>query len=525
MNAIDIIYALHTFFGVMSAIAVFIYFLMPLYTVVGFFATKKFPKAKAQHKYAVLIAARDEEAVIGNLIKSIKKQDYPQELITVFVVADNCNDKTALIARECGAVCYERKDDKHRTKGYALEFLTSKIDEDYGILSFDGYFIFDADNLLNTDYISCMNDAFDNGEKIITSYRNTKNFADNWISASYALHWIRTIRHEHRGRSALGLATRIQGTGFLFASEIIKDGWHYVSFTEDRAFAADAVVSGYRISYCDKAEFYDEQPTSLRIAFRQRIRWAKGHLQAFVESGPKLFKHIFFSPKTRPVYNIPEANNLTISDDTTKDLYNDSKKFFISLFTVGNSILTALLKLCAIPFAALGLLVSYIIKIISQLIDLIGIKLKSSESFRRFLSGKFFSGIKSRIMSFDMLTVTFPNNLITIVGRIVELVLGICLVAKAGEFIFGISNPLISMLIAFLISYTGNILIAIYVFIIERKRIPKIPLYKKCFFCIMWPCFDLIGEITVLIALFSRVEWKVIPHSVSVDIDDIRKKS
>ena len=150
------------------------------YFVIGMFFTRKFKQAKKKHKYGIVIAARNEKYVIGNLIDSINKQDYPKELLTVFVVADNCTDDTAEIARKKGAICYERHDPDHRTKGYALEYLFNNIDKDYGIDSFEGYFVFDADNLLKKDYISKMNDAFDSGCKIITSYRNTKNF-DEWL--------------------------------------------------------------------------------------------------------------------------------------------------------------------------------------------------------------------------------------------------------------------------------------------------------------------------------------------------------
>ena len=188
------------------------------YYIIGLFFTRKFKPAKNKHKYAILIAARNEKNVIGKLIDSINKQDYDMSLVTTFVVADNCTDITAEIARNHGAVCYERFDNEHRTKGYALEYLLDRIEEDYGRMSFEGYFIFDADNLLNTDYISRMNDAFDSGEKIITSYRNTKNFDENWIASTYALHWIRSIRANHRARSVLHLATNIQGTGFLFTN-------------------------------------------------------------------------------------------------------------------------------------------------------------------------------------------------------------------------------------------------------------------------------------------------------------------
>ena len=266
-----------------------------VYTIVGLFGTRKFPKAKQQHKLAIVIAARNEEAVIGNLIASIRKQDYPAELVTTFVVADNCTDHTAQVARKLGAICYEHNDPTQRTKGFALKYLFEQIEKDYGIESQEAYIIFDADNLLKSDFLSRMNEAFDAGEKIVTSYRNTKNFDENWISASYALHWLRTVRLEHRARSLFGLATRIQGTGFLFSNELVKNGWKYTSLTEDRAFSADAVVAGYSISYCHAAQFYDEQPTDMKTAMRQRIRWAKGHLQAFVETGWLLFKHIFTS--------------------------------------------------------------------------------------------------------------------------------------------------------------------------------------------------------------------------------------
>lgn len=280
-----------------SSIILLIFSVMYLYkkayTVIGFFATKKFPKAKQNHKYAILIPARNERDVIGNLLDSIQKQDYDMSLVDVFVIADNCTDDTAQIARQKGAYVYERFDNEHRTKGYALQFLFKNIEKDFGILNYEAYFIFDSDNLLKRDYITRMNEAFDSGKKIVTSYRNTKNLDENWIASTYAFHWLRSIRCNHRARSVLDLATNIQGTGFLFTSEIVKDGWNYVSLTEDRALTADVVKQGYHISYCDAAEFYDEQPTSLKIALRQRVRWAKGHIQAFFESGPGLFANIF----------------------------------------------------------------------------------------------------------------------------------------------------------------------------------------------------------------------------------------
>ena len=271
--------------GIITAIA---YAYRSVYIVLGLFCVRRYAPAKKFHRYGIVVAARNEQRVLGYLLDSIRAQDYPPELITVFVVADNCTDRTALVAREHGAVCYERHDSEHCTKGYALEFLFDCIERDFGRASFDGYMIFDADNLLEKDFVSRMNDAFDAGERIVTSYRNTKNFDGGWIAYSYGAHWLGTTRTEHRARSYLGLSTRLQGTGYLFDTALVKDGWHYTSLTEDRHLTADAVCRGFRVGYQHEAVFYDEQPTSLPIALRQRLRWARGNLIVFLQTGGKL---------------------------------------------------------------------------------------------------------------------------------------------------------------------------------------------------------------------------------------------
>ena len=136
------------------------------------FAKKKSKAPVTDHKYAVLIAARNEEVVIGNLIESIKDQKYDSSLVNVFVVADNCTDKTAEIARSLGATVYERFNKERVGKGYAMEYLLDRINADYGWDSFDGYFIFDADNVLDKNYIAEMNKTFSQGYSIVTGYRN-----------------------------------------------------------------------------------------------------------------------------------------------------------------------------------------------------------------------------------------------------------------------------------------------------------------------------------------------------------------
>ena len=130
------------------------------------------PKAKKLHRYAFFIAAHNEEAVIANLVRSIKDQDYPSELIEVFVVADACTDNTAQLAREAGAIVYERNDLARKGKSWVMDFGFDRILNEYPD-TFEGYFIFDADNGISRDYVSKMNDAFDQGFHVVTSYRNS----------------------------------------------------------------------------------------------------------------------------------------------------------------------------------------------------------------------------------------------------------------------------------------------------------------------------------------------------------------
>lgn len=248
-------------------------------------------KPTAYHKYAVLICARNEENVISHLIDSIKCQDYPQHLITTFVVADNCTDNTAQIAENSGANVYIRTNKNLIGKGYALDFLLGKIKDDMGENAFDGYFVFDADNVLCEDYISNMNKTFCNGYDIVTSYRNSKNYGENWITAGYGLWFLRESVYLNYARYTLGTSCGVSGTGFMFSSKILKKTngcWPFHLLTEDIEFSAVNIIDGVKIGYCNEAEFFDEQPVTFTQSRQQRLRWAKGYFQVFAKHGKGL---------------------------------------------------------------------------------------------------------------------------------------------------------------------------------------------------------------------------------------------
>ncbi len=287
---------LHIVNCTLAGIFIFCYAYQIFYIILGFFKKPVvYPEVEKTRRYAVLIPARNEEAVIGQLVDSLKKQDYPEELLDIYVLADNCSDKTKDIAWNHGAIAYERFNKELVGKGYALQYLFKIIDREKGIEHYDGYFIFDADNLLNSKYITEMDKCFASGNEIITSYRNSKNYGTNWITAGYSLWFLREARFLNNIRNILGTSCAVSGTGFLIGSSIIKkqNGWKHFLLTEDIEFTVDSVIHGEKIAYCDQAVFYDEQPETFVQSWNQRLRWSKGFLQIFKKYGLDLFKGIF----------------------------------------------------------------------------------------------------------------------------------------------------------------------------------------------------------------------------------------
>ncbi len=160
---------------------------------------------------------------------------------------------------------------------------------------YDGYFIFDADNLLDENYIAEMNKVFANGYKVVTSYRNSKNYDTNWLSAGYSLWFLREAKYLNNSRMILKTGCAISGTGFMVSDEIIRknNGWKHHLLTEDIEFSIDNAIHGEKIGYCGTAVLYDEQPYLFEQSWNQRLRWAKGFYQVFAKYGMELFKSIF----------------------------------------------------------------------------------------------------------------------------------------------------------------------------------------------------------------------------------------
>ena len=298
MNMIRMVEAFNLFLAVLFTLA---YAYQLVYLFLGLIRRKhwKQPEAAQLHRYAAVISARNEAGVIGELIHTLKQQNYPTDLLDVYVVADNCTDDTAQVSRRAGAIVYERFNQHKKGKGYALDYLFRTLAHE-GRDQYDGYLIFDADNLVDPNFVSEMNKVFDSGNYgAITCYRNSRNFGANWISAGYAIWFLREARFLNFPRMLLGSNCHVSGTGFLISADVIREngGWPYHLLTEDIEFSTNSILEGVRISYTPTAILYDEQPTTFRDSWNQRFRWAKGFYQVFWHYGARLAKGVVANPK------------------------------------------------------------------------------------------------------------------------------------------------------------------------------------------------------------------------------------
>ena len=231
-----------------------------------------------EHKFMAIIPAHNEENVVRNLIESLKKQNYPKELYDIYVIADNCTDDTARIAENAGAIVYIRNNDDGKTKGHALQwFLSKKIEEN---ADYDAFCVFDADNIVDKNFIKNMNKKLCQGEDVVQGYRDIKNPTDSWISSGYAIFYWMMNRFYHLARYNLGLSPLINGTGFMVRFDVVKpNGWQTYTLTEDIEFSLQRIIAGKKLGWATDAIVYDEQPVGFKQSWSQRSRWTVGHIQ------------------------------------------------------------------------------------------------------------------------------------------------------------------------------------------------------------------------------------------------------
>jgi len=244
----------------------------------GWFRKKAKAQFAPQKSFAILVAAHNEEQVVGALIENLKNLNYPKELYDILVICDNCTDKTAEIVRQHGVYAFERQNAKLRGKGFAIEWMLKEL---WKLpRSYDAIVMFDADNLVSQDYLMHMNNDLCSGSRVIQAYLDTKNPHDSWVTSAYAITYWYCNRLWQLPRSNLKMANFLGGTGMCFDTKLLQEmGWGATSLVEDLEFTMRCVLKGINPSFNYEAKVYDEKPLTYKASARQRLRWMQGHFE------------------------------------------------------------------------------------------------------------------------------------------------------------------------------------------------------------------------------------------------------
>lgn len=276
---------------VMIPLQLLIVFFTIYYFVISWFGLfgkmKETKQFEEKSTFALIVCAHNEEQVIAQLVDNLKQLNYSQELYDIFVVADNCVDQTAKVARDAGAIVYERFSETGRGKGFAMEWMFERL---FGLeRQYDAVCVFDADNLVHPDFLKIMNNHLCSGERLIQGYLDSKNPEDTWVSGMFAISfWI--VNHVwHLAKYNIGLSCVLGGTGMCIDTKLLKQyGWGATCLTEDMEFTMKALMENIPTTWAHDAVIYDEKPLTFKAAWNQRKRWAQGHFDVANRYIPKM---------------------------------------------------------------------------------------------------------------------------------------------------------------------------------------------------------------------------------------------
>jgi cellulose synthase/poly-beta-1,6-N-acetylglucosamine synthase-like glycosyltransferase len=247
------------------------------------------PPIRSFKSFALIVAAHNEERVIGACVESLFAMSYPQDLFDVFVVADNCSDGTAAAAGAAGATVFTRNVPGLLGKGHALNWVFERV---FTLpRRYDAICVFDADNLASGQFLSEINRSMQDGNRIVQGYLDSKNPGDSWITACYSIAFWTSNRLFQLARHNLGMSCQLAGTGFAVDTDVLRHlGWDATCLVEDLEFSCKLVMAGYRIGWAHDAVIYDEKPLTLAASFRQRKRWMQGFADVCSRFFPRLMQ-------------------------------------------------------------------------------------------------------------------------------------------------------------------------------------------------------------------------------------------
>ena len=375
-------------------------------TVFGFKRdTRDYQEHEPESRFLVLVPAHNEEKVIGDMIRNLQAMDYPAELYDFYIIADNCTDSTAEVARSLGAhvLVHEKESpDAPTGKPIALKAALEALG-DYAA-RYDLLMIFDADNLMDTNMFREVNSQFlDKGRPdLIQCYLGAKN-KSGAVAWFYYTSYTVTNRFFQLAKHRLGLTCSVGGTGYAITTSYLKErgGWTTSSLTEDIEIQVEATLDGRRILWNHNTRVYDEKPTSFRASVRQKTRWAQGHWFVALRNTGKLFRQLF----------------------TGKLRLGEFISVFLYMYSLSTYLVTIVLLLCTLLLMLPGF--HHAAQNTSALSQVMGVLIFLYSYFGLFyLSDWMDNGIRFQWRTLPMMLVSFVANMA--VGAISQVV-GLCL--------------------------------------------------------------------------------------------------
>lgn len=240
--------------------------------------------------FAVVVPAHNEEMVIERTLHSLQGMFYPKEMVDIIVVADNCTDRTADIARSSGAIVLERIDPIQRGKGYALRWCFDNLLK--SIRGYEGIVVIDADSAVSRNFLQVMNYYLEHDAKAIQASDLVAPASESWSSEATRLGFTLYNYVRPLGRRVIGCSSGLRGNGMCFATDTLrKYPWQAFSLTEDLQYGLDLVLNDVQTVFAPEAMVLATMPADPANAESQRARWEAGRLPVTRSYIPRLLRH------------------------------------------------------------------------------------------------------------------------------------------------------------------------------------------------------------------------------------------
>jgi len=228
-------------------------------------------------RFAIIIPAHNEEGILEETLASVRRLDYPRSRYEVIVVADNCTDRTAEVARALGATVHERHNPTQLGKGWALGWIFDCLLKDRS--DFAAFVVVDADSVLSPNFLSVMALEIRKGRSVIQAHNMVINGLEGWRPALMSISFSLMCYLRPLGRSRLGFSVGLKGNGMCLTSKVLTMvPWRASSLAEDVEYSLELCLHGVRVAFAAQATVASRMPLSGKEARSQAIRWEFGRM-------------------------------------------------------------------------------------------------------------------------------------------------------------------------------------------------------------------------------------------------------